>query len=947
MRFRKLLLLLGIVLLGTAILAVFLTPVLVSTGLRFWIARTAQQERLIITFEKLDAQLLRPVVIQKLRVTNQPDAPFRTDISAGRVEIDLHFRALFGSSHGRFLHSLTAEGVGVDIRRNEQNPNGQGRVACRMIERLLADNFKLSGVQLHIENGETVVDVRDGTLSAALIEAGVLSADEMTIASPWFRKTFSELRGVTSWQDSQLTIGALAVTRGLDLDSLAVDLSHIGESRIGLEVSLDAFGGKLRARISNDNRDEKQTWDAAGTASEISLAQMSDALDLTDRASGSLHACKFTFRGEANNLREATASIWAEVTELTWRDRTANTIMIGATLYNHQVQMEQLFVKQRNNQFTLSGESPLPQKWSDWLNPDFHGDISASINDLGDFARLFGAKATDFAGKIDISGNVTARERKLGGQLLASGNSLVLFRAPVESLKVQLSINDSQIDVSEFELLRKDDSFHGKANVDLTGQRKFSFSITSSIADIADYADLIAPRFPIPLFRGSLNLDWSGQGTESSHSGTFHATGHGFHSETLPIAPFDAELQCEYSPDKIFFQQFKLTNQHAAIDAFVTVANDFVQLQALRFDLNGKPKLQGNLFLPISLSKLYPQGNWLTALAENPVFDLNLALDSVDLGELASAVTKLPKLFGQASANLEIYGAPASLEGRTILHLRDFVSGVEPRISVDMDARIAGGALHARTGMITRGSNPVVFEGTIPLRLEKRESDFVLNTSGPLFATLNFPAILLSSLPVYLSQWTFVDGILSGNLMFSDSLQHPQVRGSANLINARLLGNMSVSAGINFESQIGTIDFVQLGVKTLRTSRSRPPSSTAYTADGKIDFRDLNNIKITISPNLPVTTLTLLDANDCITGIQFLPNSSGGLPRGQQIDEIDIQGPFLAPNWTITLSEKHSDDPLETLLRGGGTLIAPFCHDIQQQGKTLTLGLSQAPLPFR
>ena len=52
-------------------------------------------------------------------------------------------------------------------------------------------------------------------------------------------------------------------------------------------MNVDAFGGKIRARVSSDDRGDKRTWDVAGTASEISLAQMSDALDLTDRASGS------------------------------------------------------------------------------------------------------------------------------------------------------------------------------------------------------------------------------------------------------------------------------------------------------------------------------------------------------------------------------------------------------------------------------------------------------------------------------------------------------------------------------------------------------------------------------------------------------------------------------------------------------------------------------------
>src|SRR6476620_8221507 len=174
----------------------------------------------------------------------------------------------------------------------------------------------------------------------------------------------------------------------------------------------------------------------------------------------------------------------------------------------------------------------------------------------------------------------------------------------------------------------------------MTGEHKFSFTITSSIADVGDYAPLIPQTLPIPLFRGGLNLNWSGEGTETSHSGTFHASARGLHPETVPIMPFDAEVECDYSPEKLFFRQFNLSNQHAGFDAFVTIANDYVQLQGIRLDLNGKPKIAGNLFLPISFWKLHPRWNWLSALNDNPVFDVNLALDSIDLGELAGAVTK-------------------------------------------------------------------------------------------------------------------------------------------------------------------------------------------------------------------------------------------------------------------------------------------------------------------
>ena len=44
-------------------------------------------------------------------------------------------------------------------------------------------------------------------------------------------------------------------------------------------------------------------------------------------------------------------------------------MMIGAALYNRTIQVEQLYIKQRNNQLTLSGEFGWPEKLADWMQP--------------------------------------------------------------------------------------------------------------------------------------------------------------------------------------------------------------------------------------------------------------------------------------------------------------------------------------------------------------------------------------------------------------------------------------------------------------------------------------------------------------------------------------------------------------------------------------------------
>src|SRR5205085_9640934 len=166
----------------------------------------------------------------------------------------------------------------------------------------------------------------------------------------------------------------------------------------------------------------------------------SEAFGFADRIDGLLHAGNFTFRGNLAEPEHVTASFWSELTELTWRNRTAEAIMLGAALYNRQIQLQQLYIKQKTNQFTLSGEASFPAKSSDWLSPDFRGDISATINNLGDFTTLFGAKSGDFAGKLSIEGALNTRARQLGGNLTVEGAALTLFKTAIDSLSAKLKL---------------------------------------------------------------------------------------------------------------------------------------------------------------------------------------------------------------------------------------------------------------------------------------------------------------------------------------------------------------------------------------------------------------------------------------------------------------------------------------------------------------------------
>lgn len=485
-------LLASLLLLLAALLAIWFTPFAVSHGVRWWICWRARQEGFVVNIDKIDAPFLRPVVITQLRLRNAHDGTLRVDLTITDAMFDLNFKHILLHRRGRAIRNLSIRELHGELRRSNPTVRAVTRRGWATLHRMLPENLTVTNSEVRIENGPTLVLLRNGFLSANQTEAGRFSAAEVMIASPWFHQTFSQLRGATHWEGDHLTIAGLTLTHGLDLQSATADLSRLGNQRVGLQFDADAFGGKIRGNISHEWRSEHSNWKIAGGATDISLEQTSEAFGFADRVSGLLHAGNFTFRGNLAEPDSVTASLWSELTGLTWRNRTAEAIMLGAALYNRQIQLQQLYIKQRANQFTLSGEAAFPSSASGWLSPDFRGNISASIDQLGDFAALFGANAGDFAGKITIDGAMDTRDRKFGGHLMVEGASLTFFKTAIDNLSAKLNLKATDLEIEQLAMTRKNDSLSGQGKVDLSHEHDYSGTLEARLNNLLDY--LSVPR---------------------------------------------------------------------------------------------------------------------------------------------------------------------------------------------------------------------------------------------------------------------------------------------------------------------------------------------------------------------------------------------------------------------------------------------------------------------
>ena len=461
-------------------------PFVVSNGLRLWLHWQAHRQQLKIELGKISAPFLRPVSIERIRVTSKPGAATQIELNAEQTILHPRLAKIL-TGRGEGVRNLSIKTARAEIRRDYSESVRPALFNWTALQSLLPVNFDIGHLDLRVENGPTVVLLHNASISGNPIEAGRFSAAEFTTTSPLLRQTFSQLRGATKWQEDRLTIGGMNLARGLDLQSIMVDLSRLDKERADLQFDLDVLGGKIRASISNEWPGQHSIWNVAGTASGISLAQTSEALGFTDPLGGSLRACNFTFQGDPRDPFRGTASVWTELNGLSWHKRAADLIMLGAIFYNRQIQLQQLYIKQRQNELSMSGEGAIPSKSTDWLKPDFRGQILGKITDLGQFAELFGAGPRDFAGTIAIEGTLNARERKLGGFLTASGNSLSLFKRQIDRLSAKINLKADALELEQFELARKKDFIRAQGKIDISHDNNYSGSIEAKIGDASEY----------------------------------------------------------------------------------------------------------------------------------------------------------------------------------------------------------------------------------------------------------------------------------------------------------------------------------------------------------------------------------------------------------------------------------------------------------------------------
>jgi hypothetical protein len=253
-------------------------------------------------------------------------------------------------------------------------------------------------------------------------------------------------------------------------------------------------------------------------------------------------------------------------------------------------------------------------------------------------------------------------------------------------------------------------------------------------------------------------------------------------------------------------------------------------------------------------------------------------------------------------------------------------------IPVDVQATITSSNWDARGVVRVPDSSAISFTANFPLRIGTDWNAFQL---APLNLTVDFPSVFLAKAPQLFHPAIFRDGILSGRISVSETLQHPRIVGDVQLVNGKLSGDGWLP--FNFVEASGRIAFT--GNRASAEFLNVASKEADLSLRGEIDFDEISNVTVRINGATPIFDLTSQPI-DCVNKIKIAP---AVLTLAPTVTAFEFCGGLFQPGWRVSV---HESTALESSAMSDSDGLArnfPLCLDTSPEEKTLLLGAFPRP----
>lgn len=602
----------------------------------------------------LKGSVFEPLVCEGISWQRTVPSAIQLKVKIARAEAEFSWKEVFSKNPGRWFRRFSIDGAvcSVDfatlkeMQARTSRPSEPPQATKPHPALWLAPElFEVRRMDIILGGPAGSVRFEGSNCTFSQLEEGNLDIEKISVRHPWLARTFSKVHGVTAIKGSTVLIANLKLDSTVAVNTFSADLGGLPESEIDIKTKLEVFDGVMDGEIHNLNQNFHSGLDATLNFSTIAIAKFATFFGLSDAAGGTIKDGRLTFRGSPHKFARASGSLQFEADNFQWESRQWDSLIIRSTLLERRISLPQCDLVQGHNQLNLSGDFTLPQPGREWWDSEFTANIAARIENLTELSALMLPEFKYTAGRMSIDGSVRGKSKDFHGAIICSGSSITWHNAPIEDLRAALRFNGNELNISNLELLNKDDFFRGSGVVNILGERQYWGDFRASIADLAAYSSLMEDAFFPGKVAGGAALQWKGEGGAKGHSGQF--TGQFTKLKSLGVTgkapqptphPVNAEVQGTYAKGVAELSRLVISDAAASFSTAATIKTDGFSLHSIRLLQGDTVSMEGEMTVPMDLWKAWKTRSWNNLFVDHAPLNAHLTATRLSFAD-ATALT--------------------------------------------------------------------------------------------------------------------------------------------------------------------------------------------------------------------------------------------------------------------------------------------------------------------
>lgn len=473
---------------------------------------------------------------------------------------------------------------------------------------------------------------------------------------------------------------------------------------------------------------------------------------------------------------------------------------------NDLVTLERSFVRQKENQFVVSGQYRLPPNLKNIEKQPATIDLSLSAPQLADY--WVRDAADKLFGPLQMSGQVEWRDGKANGQLSIFGENLRMRELVFEFLNGQLTIANSVVYLNDLTArLNAHDFMSANGIVDLRPPNKYSGKAAVNIDNLSVFEPILRAMGNESELGGSLLVDWQGSGEAKTfkNSGTLRLIlDNGRFGDARAL---QANVQADYSPEELDVPIIYIGSDSMNFQAVAETEGNQLEISKVELQQGQERFASGYVSVPFIWRNL---GTGEPLTPANGKVTINFDSDELDLKKLFEDFGMKAPVSGLLNVKVDVGGTLAQLDGRADVQLRDVRSTTLEKLepaNVDLTAVVQNNQLKV-TGKVEQTKiQPLEMTANLPLDVAAIAREGGLPDDTPLTAKVHLPRSSVNFIRQFVPDLEQLDGDVALDVDVTGTIGKPVLNGAGDItINVARATNATFPALTDFKARINFSD---------------------------------------------------------------------------------------------------------------------------------------------